>query len=132
MRDQRRDRDHAWRVLAEHEGLDVARRRRVAAQVDEHDARVAGDDVPVVPLPLVPVKRLDQLRRIAAARVAEAAGHLREGLVGHEGAALVVDVTALELLDEVSALVGPLLERLDHDAVDRPEAFREWARGDCR
>src|SRR5580658_4142814 len=63
---------HARRVLAEHHGLDATRGGRLVAQVDEDNACIALHDVPVVPLPLVPVERLDQLGRVAATGVREA------------------------------------------------------------
>src|SRR5665213_986839 len=96
VRHQRRNRDHPWRVLADHHRLDAARSRGVMAKVDQHDARVTLDDVPVVPLSLVPVERLDQLRRVAAARVGKTAGYLRERLVRNERPALVVEVASLQ------------------------------------
>ena len=71
----------------------------------------------------MPVKGLDQLGRIAATGIGEAAGHLGERLIGKEGAPVVVQVPSLELLDEVAALIGVLGERLDHDSVDAAGAL---------
>src|SRR5580658_7074438 len=59
VRDQRRYRHHLRRVLAEHQRLDASRGRGIVAKIDEHDARIALHNVPVIPLPLVPVERLD-------------------------------------------------------------------------
>src|ERR1035441_2479507 len=65
--------DHPRRVLAEDDNLDRSRGRRLLTQVDQDHASVALNDIPVVPLLLVPVEGLDQLRRIAAAGIGEAA-----------------------------------------------------------
>ena len=59
----------------------------------------------------------------------DAPRHLREWLVRDERTPLVIEIAPLQLLDEVAALVGPLLERLDHDAIDRTHPLGEWARG---
>src|SRR4029077_10394190 len=129
MCDQGRDGNHSRRVLTEDDRLDPSRGRRIVAKIDEHHARVALDDVPVIPLLLVPVEGFDQLRRVAAAGIGEASRHLGELVVREKGTALVVEVAALQLLDEVAALVRPLLERLDHDAVDPADPLGKWARG---
>src|SRR4029077_5749658 len=66
---------------------------------------------------------------VAAAGIGEASRHLGELVVREKGTALVVEVAALQLPDEVAALVRPLLERLDHDAVDPADPLGKWARG---
>src|SRR5665213_1041176 len=124
MSDKRRDRNHSWTVLAENECLNGARGGGVRSQVHQHHAGVADHDIPVVPLLPVPVKGLDQLWRVAASRIDEAARHLCEGPIGDERPALVVDVAALELLDEEAALIRMLPEGLDLHVMDAPNALR--------
>src|ERR1700686_3543296 len=125
---QRWDGHHPRRVLTEHHRLDPSGGRRIVAQVDKHDPRVALDDVPVVPLALVPVEGFDQLGRVAAAGVGEAPRHLGELLVREERPSVVIEIAPFQLLDEVATLVGPLLERLEHDAVDPAEPLGRRAR----
>src|ERR1017187_10884836 len=107
--DEGGDGHHLGRVLAEDHGLDATRRGRALAEGHEDHAGVALHDVPIVPLAPVPMEGLDQLRRVSPARVSEAARHLSKGVAGDERSSLVVEVPALELLDEVPTLVDMLV-----------------------
>src|SRR5450631_2173701 len=122
--DKRRNGHNTRAVLAEDQGLDRAGGGGGGMKVYQHHAGVADDDVPVVPLLLVPVECLDQLRWVAAACIHEASRHLRKGALSDERTAVVIDVSALELLDEKAPLVSVLHEGLDLDVVDAACALR--------
>jgi hypothetical protein len=125
MGDARWDGHHARSMLAEDECLHLARCRRSLAKVDEDDTRVSLDDVPIVPLRGVPVEGLDQLRGIAAAGVRQTSRYLGERLIGDEWPPFVGEVASLELLDELAALVSPLLEGLHHHPIDATQPLGE-------